>query len=1187
MNSLRKWFYRPRKDDRSLMAQFYFADEELNLVAGELDSFDGRKDPERCTALVNQLRHCQDRVLNICISMMEEVIPTERASRDFRIKFPDDVMQENLAGQLWFGAECLAAGSSIMNRETESTRMRPLAKAVTKTIETVRNLLREQCLKPVPEYTEKIRESLKIFDRLFAEFELNYVSAMVPVKSVEEHDVQQNVVVLFSETVQRALRLGLTTQEQIDDYDPALMFTIPRLAIVAGLVMFPDGPLNLDREPRSLSELFRPFRTLLSKIRELLWTMSTHELAALEKALCSMDEPDPSSTTLPVQSSSSPTPEDTSNFPATAYANAAFTSDFVRKFYASYPSCRIVTPELGSLYHPGKKPGMDKSGERKRDRTSGKSGSSRGSRSRRQERQSEKFLARLNASSSGVEERPRARRRQKKSHHSRHPHHSQDPPPPPPPPPLPPMPPQHQDTDSGEEGSNHYHPHHRRRHHRQTRTSPSSLSRHHESRPSLGHHHHHHHHPPPQNIPIPPPPPYHNHHSHSQQPPDPQQVPLLPPPPRHYHKPRRPRHQPVTRIKSIACSCGTVEENETGIPQDCPSPDSVPESCNSSRNAGNESGSRGQENGCSSGCTSTVTTTLPEVPDMMEAGDLDDGGITEAVSYLNIDGGNRDQTGDAGREEWKEKSIEDQKKDKTEEEEGMVNNQSQEQKKKVAENFEIQECDENTYTRELTVNESRSSLTCCSTTSPQLAASATGLGEEYGGEVGGGRCSSGSTSPYNSGAEDDEEVALALQAAEVAATWRARARFTDAQDLIHRLFVCISGVADQLQTNYASDLRKILKCVFLINQSPPEEPKKGELVEEDREEEEEEEEEDEEDEINDWSASSPIHSYGDGDGENSLGGNDSERLSVESAEDALVVIGSPEHHHSSLAVTTTNSIVPTEEDHSTPEDYSPHPSPPPSPVTSRSPSPLSHHRPLPPPPQYSSSVELPSSSNLALSPPRYPNHLRHRPHRLFSPPSDIPLTSSSPPPQTPPTIPTSSPPSVCPPSIQVPAAIFNDHALMQFSEVTQASVPPNVELLPAPQRQYVESFGVIPDPYTRSPHEQPHSLYDGGQGGESGSTGRVRSRVVQEPPAWVPDQQAPRCMACGAAFTMVRRRHHCRNCGKVFCSHCSQHAVPLPHYGIWKAVRVCNVCFLYYVTFSTDPTSAATTNAANTATASS
>lgn len=32
-------------------------------------------------------------------------MPIERACRDFRSKFPDDVLQENLAGQLWFGAE--------------------------------------------------------------------------------------------------------------------------------------------------------------------------------------------------------------------------------------------------------------------------------------------------------------------------------------------------------------------------------------------------------------------------------------------------------------------------------------------------------------------------------------------------------------------------------------------------------------------------------------------------------------------------------------------------------------------------------------------------------------------------------------------------------------------------------------------------------------------------------------------------------------------------------------------------------------------------------------------------------------------------------------------------------------------------------------------------------------------------
>lgn len=38
---------------------------------------------------------------------------------------------------------------------------------------------------------------------------------------------------------------------------------------------------------------------------------------------------------------------------------------------------------------------------------------------------------------------------------------------------------------------------------------------------------------------------------------------------------------------------------------------------------------------------------------------------------------------------------------------------------------------------------------------------------------------------------------------------------------------------------------------------------------------------------------------------------------------------------------------------------------------------------------------------------------------------------------------------------------------------------------------------------------------------------------VEAPPPWVPDEAAPTCMACQAPFTVVRRRHHCRNCGKV------------------------------------------------------
>lgn len=250
------------------MAQFFYADESLNGVACELDSFDGRQEPERCTSLVNQLRHCQDKVLTICNQIMDELIPDARANRDFRVKFPDDVMQENLAGQLWFGAECLAAGSSILNRESESSNMRPLAIALTKSLEIVRNLLREQALKgqtnlkaqnPLEPAAEKLIESLKIFDRLFADFELCYVGVMVPVKSTKEYEQQELVCVLFSETLQRALERGLLSQADVDNYEPALMFTIPRLAIVAGLLATPGGPLCLNSVD-TMSEMFRPFR---------------------------------------------------------------------------------------------------------------------------------------------------------------------------------------------------------------------------------------------------------------------------------------------------------------------------------------------------------------------------------------------------------------------------------------------------------------------------------------------------------------------------------------------------------------------------------------------------------------------------------------------------------------------------------------------------------------------------------------------------------------------------------------------------------------------------------------------------------------------------------------------------------------------------------------------------------------
>jgi len=62
-------------------------------------------------------------------------------------------------------------------------------------------------------------------------------------------------------------------------------------------------------------------------------------------------------------------------------------------------------------------------------------------------------------------------------------------------------------------------------------------------------------------------------------------------------------------------------------------------------------------------------------------------------------------------------------------------------------------------------------------------------------------------------------------------------------------------------------------------------------------------------------------------------------------------------------------------------------------------------------------------------------------------------------------------------------------------------------------------------------------------------------------PQWIPDKETGVCMRCRhAKFTLVNRRHHCRNCGYVICGDCSKHRFRLPSQSV-ELLRVCNVCY--------------------------
>lgn len=47
---------------------------------------------------------------------------------------------------------------------------------------------------------------------------------------------------------------------------------------------------------------------------------------------------------------------------------------------------------------------------------------------------------------------------------------------------------------------------------------------------------------------------------------------------------------------------------------------------------------------------------------------------------------------------------------------------------------------------------------------------------------------------------------------------------------------------------------------------------------------------------------------------------------------------------------------------------------------------------------------------------------------------------------------------------------------------------------------------------------------------------------------WVRDESVTQCYQCENNFSFLIRKHHCRNCGKIFCKECSNYWIEIPNY---------------------------------------
>ena len=46
--------------------------------------------------------------------------------------------------------------------------------------------------------------------------------------------------------------------------------------------------------------------------------------------------------------------------------------------------------------------------------------------------------------------------------------------------------------------------------------------------------------------------------------------------------------------------------------------------------------------------------------------------------------------------------------------------------------------------------------------------------------------------------------------------------------------------------------------------------------------------------------------------------------------------------------------------------------------------------------------------------------------------------------------------------------------------------------------------------------------------------------------SWIKDENVKQCYKCSDTFSLLNRKHHCRNCGKIYCSKCSDYFIKIP-----------------------------------------
>ncbi|EPZ32116.1 hypothetical protein O9G_002611 [Rozella allomycis CSF55] len=221
----------PSLNEAHPLSLFYFSDDHLVHACEELEKIRDVRSLKYQRAL-EKVHRAQRLVLNTFNLVYSEMDESIKAPRTYRSVIPrEDQMEleDGFSENILFAAEAISRGFRIRGIENYTDLLKHPAVQLHGAFEAVRFVFRNRAMNnPEPPYHDLVGV-MTVFDQAWAKFEQEMCICYFGYHMVRGVDT---IAESMNKTIEETVEKGLIKRDDIIEYDPSMMFIVPRLTLL-------------------------------------------------------------------------------------------------------------------------------------------------------------------------------------------------------------------------------------------------------------------------------------------------------------------------------------------------------------------------------------------------------------------------------------------------------------------------------------------------------------------------------------------------------------------------------------------------------------------------------------------------------------------------------------------------------------------------------------------------------------------------------------------------------------------------------------------------------------------------------------------------------------------------------------------------------------------------------------------